>query len=154
MKTGLSAVPRRWRIVLLVSLALNVAVLGTVLGTTLDRHGPGRGAARAPGPVEPLVLALPEEDRRAVIGAFRESRPDAKSPPPKGGPNRFETLLDAIRAEPFEPDAVLTQLQAQRQRAGDRMDRAEVALVARLSQMSPEARRDYARTLRENVRRR
>lgn len=146
---SLRAIPRPWRIVLLVSLALNVAVAGVVIGSAFDRHGPGRGN-RMHGPLAPLVMSLPDETREALFAELkRRPRTDA-------GDRRasFESLLAAIRAEPYEPEAVTAALHEQRDLGEARLSALETSLATELAKLSAEEREAYAERLRASVRRR
>jgi uncharacterized membrane protein len=147
---GFSVIPRRWRALLIVSLALNLLVAGILLGAALDRGGPNRGEMRAAGPLAPLVRALPPEDRQAVLGALRSARPP-HAPPPRDRAATSAPLLAELRAEPFDPDQVLRALQDQRRRGEVRLSAAEAALAARLAEMTPDARAAYAGRLEEQL---
>ena len=140
---------RLWRAVLWVSLAGNLLVAGLVAGAAFQRGGESDAHRGTPGPLAPLVMALPDRDRRAVVEAFRQAR---------GGGGRDErrqrvaALLDALAAEPFDPQAVRAELAWQRRGTEDRLRRAEALLVQRLSRMTPEERRAYADALGGRIR--
>jgi len=137
----LSTLPRRWRTILILSLGLNVVIGSLLLGNLLDGEG-GRG-----GRAEPLVWALPNADRQALRDALpRTARADRRA--------RFQTLLDTLRADPFEPDRLRDLLSQERALSADRTERAEAAIVERLSQMSLEDRAAYADRLAQRVRKR
>lgn len=146
---SLRAVPRPWRYLLVVSLALNVAVAGVVIGSAVDRHGPGRGA-RIGGPLAPLVMSLPDAVRQDLLTEMK------RAPRPDPGARRasFEALLSAIRAEPFAPEAVTAALRKQRDLGEARLSTIETALAEELADLSAEERADYAERLRRSVRRR
>lgn len=146
-------IPLRWRAVLICSLALNLIVAGILLGVALNRGDPRGGEMRRAGPLAPLVQALPPEDRRAVIGALRRAHVPHTLPPQDRG-TAGAALLEALRAEPFEPDAVREALQDQRRRGEARLSAAEAALAARLAQMGPAARAAYADQLEAQLRQR
>ena len=145
----LRAIPRPWRYLLVASLALNVAVAGVVIGSAFDRHGPGRGP-RMDGPLAPLVMSLPDATRQEL---FAEMKRVLRADP---GERResFEALLSAIRAEPFEPEAVTAALREQRDLGDARLRALETALAAELADLSAEDRAEYAERLRNSVRRR
>lgn len=147
---GFSVIPRRWRALLIVSLALNLLVAGILLGAMLDRGGPGPDEMRAAGPLAPLVRALPPEDRQAVLGALRRERPSLE-PPPRDRAAASAPLMAALRSEPFDPEQVLRALQDQRRRGEARLRAAEAALAARLAAMTPAARAAYAHALQEQI---
>ncbi|MBJ3761428.1 periplasmic heavy metal sensor [Maribius pontilimi] len=135
----LSTLPARWRTILVLSLGLNLLVLGLVAGAWLDRRA--HPSVRA----EPLIWALPDADRAAIR---------AQLPRPDRGERRrrFRELIAALGAEPFDPAAARAALTRQRELGQARAARAEDALVDRLGQMSPEARAAYAQRLADRVR--
>lgn len=147
--------PRRWLFPLLFgSLALNLLIAGIVVGWMASHGGdrrPDFGAAR--GLVgEPFLRALPEEHRRALMQdvareatRIRESRESLRA--------RFEAFLTALRAEPFDADAVGVLLREQRAAALGRQDIGERLLLERLEAMSAEQRDGYAAALERSFRR-
>lgn len=138
-----ASVPRRWRIVLLASLGLNLLVVGLALGALWG--GPGR--ERPPGMrgIAPLVMALPEADRAALARAVdTRGRPDARRA-------RFDALLAELRRDPFNPEAARAALAAQRELGARRMAQGEAALVARLAAMGAAERAAYADRLDEMI---
>lgn len=159
---GTSAPPAssggRWlKVALVVSLALNLLVLGVVAGAALRHDGHMAGEReRADVPREfvrsPFLGALAPEDRRAVgrelmreEGLLRGNRADLRA--------RFERLLAAIRADPFDRAAVEAILDEQRAAGARRLEIAEDAVLDRLSAMSPAGRAAYAERLDRSLRR-
>ena len=69
-------------------------------------------------------------------GSLRENRAELRA--------RFERLLVAIRAEPFDRGAIEAILDEQRAAGARRLELAEEAVLDRLSAMTPEARAAYA----------
>ncbi|QFU09739.1 hypothetical protein PARPLA_00698 [Rhodobacteraceae bacterium THAF1] len=140
-----STLPRLWRFVLIGSLALNLAVAGVVLGQVFDGPDRDRGP-RMGGPAAPLVRALDKPDRQALVDDLRAG--------PRGPRGRgLESVLEALRAIPFDPEALQIAF-AEARRIGDaRVARTEAALIDRLTQMSPEARDAYADRLAKSFRR-
>lgn len=148
----------RWKTVLLVvSLALNLLVAGALIGAVVG-HGREERAERSRPEVprefmrSPFLGALEPEDRRAVgrelmreDGSLRENRAALRA--------RFERLLVAIRAEPFDRAAIEAILDEQRAAGARRLELAEAAVLDRLSAMSPEARAAYADRLDRSLRR-
>ena len=95
------------RIVFAVSLAVNLAVLGLVVGTFLRFGFPG--GDRPPPPTGVSVFrALPPEDRKALRDHLRDTLP-----PPSDRRSEAEDLARALSAEPFDPAALETVVQAQ-----------------------------------------
>ena len=144
---------RRWvGPVLILSLALNLLVVGIVVGAFArsgDRHsGPARSLIG-----EPFVRALDRDDRRAFLremagnrDSLRANRTDLRA--------RLEALLTTIAADEFDRDAVAMILAEQRQLAVRRQDIGETLLLDRLETMSAGERRAYAERLEQAFRRR
>ncbi len=122
----------RWvKVALILSLGLNLLILGIVGGAWLSPDGP-RGdridrAARDMG-ATPFIRALEPEDRRALFQAIRreeeplrQNREELRL--------RFEALLASVRADPFDPWAVESLLQLQRSAATERQMIGERLLV-------------------------
>ena len=152
----------RWtRIVLVVSLALNLAVAGVVVGGMLFHGGPrgpgphgadGGPSLRGLGPT-PFLMALDPDDREALAAAAREravpwrENRDAMR-------DRLDRMLDLIRAQPFDAAAVTEALAALRLAGAERQALGEALLVDRLDAMTPAARTDYADRIAEGFDRR
>jgi uncharacterized membrane protein len=146
----------RWlKIALVLSLAVNLLVAGLVVGAMVRHDRDGRGM-RGDEPREfvrsPFLGALDGEDRRAVgrelmreEGSLRENRAELRA--------RFERLLVAIRAEPFDRGAIEAILDEQRAAGARRLELAEEAVLDRLSAMTPEGRAAYADRLDRSLRR-
>jgi uncharacterized membrane protein len=146
----------RWmKILLVASLALNLLVAGALIGAVLG-HDRDERRERSEVPREfmrsPFLGALEGDDRRAVgrelmrdEGSLRENRAELRG--------RFERLLAAIRAEPFDRAAIEAILDEQRAAGARRLELAEAAVLTRLSAMSPAARAAYADRLDRSLRR-
>jgi uncharacterized membrane protein len=146
----------RWmKVLLVVSLALNLLVAGALIGAVLG-HDRAERRERSEVPREfmrsPFLGALDGEDRRAVgrelmreEGSLRQNRAELRA--------RFERLLAAIRAEPFDRAVIEAILDEQRAAGARRLELAEEAVLDRLSAMSPAARAAYADRLDRSLRR-
>lgn len=134
----------RWmRLLLVVSLGLNLLVAGLLLGDALTGGGPGRG----PRPVEmtlgPFARALDEGDRRAILEDLR-GHPDLRPLTREEFAAGLQGIREVVQADPFESAAVLQALSEQSERI-NRSERAvQEALVEHLAAMSPEARKAFA----------
>lgn len=151
----------KWpRIVLAVSLTLNLLVVGLVVGAKwgdrrdlgFDAHGPNRGAIRDLG-FAPLASALDRTDRRQIgkilrdrSGSFAENRTALEA--------EFQSMLSALRAKPFDPDALLSTMTRQSERLRNRGDLARTVLVERIGQMSADERAAFADRIEKSVRKR
>ena len=135
--------PLRW--LLFASLALNLLVLGLLLGALFDG-----GARRGPRPVEmalgPIVRALDEDDRHAILESLRE-RPDLLPPRREERSAALAEIVAAIRAEPFDPARAAEALAAQSGRVAKTQAAVQQALLARLQAMTPEERHGFAERL-------
>ncbi|WP_168201285.1 periplasmic heavy metal sensor [Qingshengfaniella alkalisoli] len=133
------------KLLLAMSLGVNILVLGAVLGSLWGRPDNGRGGAmiHRTGMFSLLAVLPPEnrkELRRELDDAFGDQRPV-----PDG--NQLQVLREALRSEPFDPDHFRVLL-AKRREALDRVNmRLEEALASQLALMTPEERRSYANRL-------
>lgn len=146
---------RRWLYpVLFLSLALNLLIVGMVVGWMASPHGPrGSNFGGARGLVgEPFLRALPDDQRRALIRdmareapRIRESRDSLRT--------RFNAFLEALRADPYDTDRVAALLRDQRDAALRRNEMGEQLLLERLAAMTPDQRRAYADALETSLKR-
>lgn len=145
---------RRWVWpVLFLSLAANLLVVGVVAGAMLQGGGDKDG--RPGGPArsvlgEPFVRALEPGDRMALgreIVANRDKLRDNRSDLRR----RVEVLLETLREEEFDREAVSALLTEQRQLAVTRQEVGEALLLNRLEEMSVEERRAYADRLGKSL---
>lgn len=144
--TDTPAPKRRWMpIILVVSLALNLLVVGVVLGTVLRLRG-GEHAQMPPSFGPALYQALPGSDRKALRGQLSGKRN-------KGSHRRkqdFEALSAALQVVPFDPGAVEMLLEQQAQATADLQAALHQQWLTRVTAMSDEERQLYAQRL-ENV---
>lgn len=144
-ETGNDSAPRegapRWmKITLVVSLALNLLVAGMVGGAVL-RHGMRPGDHHPPGRAHlgrAYVQALDRADRRAL---WREMHANRPAPAAHADP---DAVLRALRASPFDPAALRSVMERQRQAGLERMRRGQRLLQDRLAAMSDAERAAYA----------
>jgi len=144
--------PFRWsRVVLVVSLALNLAVIGTVAGALL-RWDAGVDRARAMQVRDfgfgPFVGALETKDRRDVGRMFirsagdpREARAEVKA--------MFAQMIATLKAEPFDRQAFETLLLQQQQKFSSRQEIGAQIVVDQIAQMSAPDRAAYATRLED-----
>lgn len=147
--------PRRWVIpVMILSLAINLLIVGIVAGWVLSKDGP-RGDRREAGAVrgligEPFVRALPSADRRALFEQAMENR-DQLRENREALRQRLDDFLAALEAKTFEPERVRALLADQRAAAIRRQEIGEEFLIERLTAMSQDERAAYAANLRERL---
>ena len=151
-----AASPRRRRWLgpaLAVSVALNLAVVGGIAGAMLA-HGPIRGGValmRDPG-LGPLGPAFSREDRAAMRASFAERRGTLRE---SLAADRADAaaMAQALRAEPFAPDAVAAIVARMRARAHGRIDAGLAAVERHLGTLDPAARRALADRIEVTLRR-
>lgn len=138
------------KIALALSVALNLAVAGLAVGAWLG-DGPHRGMPRDMS-FGPFSEALDDTDRRVIrralmerLGEFREQRAAARA--------EFETLLAALRAEPFDAAALKAALAALEARNAERLDLGRSLIETRLIEMTAEERAAFADRLEKHLRR-
>ena len=134
------------RIVLALSLALNLAVVGLAAGFLVqDRDGrPPRDFAMSLGPV---ARALAPEDRAAIREALRD-RADLAAH--RGRGTDLRALIAALSATPYDAQALRMALEAPAARVAQVQAAAAQALADRIDAMTPEARADLARRLSQD----
>ncbi|MCO6382820.1 periplasmic heavy metal sensor [Oceanicola sp. 502str15] len=151
--------PRRWlRVVLVLSLAANLAVAGLVLGAWITHDGK-RGPDGRRGDKDkivrelgfgPYARAIPRENRedfRAAIEARRDELRASRS----GLRSAFEATLATLRAEPFDRAAMAAQMEAQRSAITKGQRIGHEILLDRLASMSPEERAAFADRLERGL---
>jgi len=137
---------RRWmRVLLVVSLALNLLVIGAVGGAMFMRgkwkpSGAHRGAHGGP-----LTRALSPEDRHAIGQKMREAHNQARP-----SPAEHQRLVADIKAVPFDPEAVAARLRKHRAAMLDQFELGQRLLIERLSAMTDAERAAFADRLKEH----
>ncbi|WP_114285739.1 periplasmic heavy metal sensor [Candidatus Halocynthiibacter alkanivorans] len=141
----------RWsRVVLVLSLGLNLAVAGLVVGSVVRSDGFGRPPHQAMQARDlgfgPFVAALKPKDRRSIGREFA-----LKSGPSREGMRetraRFEAMLAALKAEPYEQTVVSQLFEAMEQDRSGRLLAAKEAMLGKIESMSAQERQDYAARL-------
>lgn len=148
-KKPLSRTPGWVRILLIVSLALNLLIIGLVGGAMMRFGGPDgmRPPPRSIGAV--LYRALPGEDRRALWSSSHRAH--------GGNPGQRKAQIlavtEALRATPFDPGAIETALETH----ALELDKVQKSLqqnwLTRVQEMSDEQRQAYADRLEKPAKR-
>ena len=142
--------PLWMRVLLALSLTLNLAVLGIVGGAALRSHDEER-----PLPVRNLGFgafdgALSPEDRKELRRAFVTEAPDFRGAR-RGMRQDFAAILEALRAEPFDPAALQIVLDRQNARGAEMLAVGQKLIFDRVAAMDPEARRAFADRLEQSL---
>ena len=134
---------RIFRLVLAVSLALNLAVVGLAAGFAVQgRDGrPPRDFDMSLGPV---ARALAPEDRAAIRATLKDR---ADLAPHRARGADLQALIAALSATPYDPQALRAALEAPAARVARVQAAAAAALADRIDAMTPEARADLSRRL-------
>ncbi len=156
-ETKENAMPGRWvRVVLIASLALNLAVGAAFIGSHLADREDGRrgeGALSRGFSVGPLGRAFSKEDRAELRRAFA-----GKLPQMRAGRQQMRevgaALADALRAQPYDEGAVRDVLARQLRIQGELQGAAQEVMLARFAAMTPDARAGFADRLEKGLRRR
>ena len=137
---------RLGRVVLVISLAINLAVAGLVAGTLISGGFGGKPPRQIDLGLGPVVQALTPPQRREIAMGLR--RDGAFQRPNLRGDH--DAIVDALTADPFVPDALRAVLQEQSDLIAQTQARAQDALVETVTGMTTQERRAFAdRLMRE-----
>jgi len=134
---------RVWKIVLALSLALNVAVIGLIGGAVARDKVGGRPPSGFEFGAGPLGRALSQDDRRELGRSIRE-RVDFGS---EGRPTPRRTIREIqsiLREENLDVAKLQSVLDRSVTRAKTFQSAAQAALIEHISQMTVEERQAYA----------
>ena len=148
--TSKSKSPLWMRLTLLVSIALNVLIIGAAVGFVLT-GGPDRKPDRDRTDFGSFYMrALTDDDRRALR---REFVSDLQ----KQGRDRgavlvdLRTTLDTLRASPFDPDAFASAMAEQSRARAQRDEMGRQILANRIARMSDAERGAYADRIEDRL---
>lgn len=130
------------KVVLALSLALNLAILGMMGGAFL-RDGPRERGMPRDLSFGPFNEALSREDRRALRSAFMERAGEFRTGR-AAAQAEFRALLSALRAEPFDDAALKAALAAIERRNADRLTIGRELIEGRIFALTAEERRAFA----------
>jgi len=138
------------KIVLAVSLAGNLAVVGLVAGAAL-RGGPFVERGPSMGYAMPYVVTLPREARREVFGAVRtnDDLPDRRA-----RRAQYQEMIAALEASPFDIAAVEAVLERQGAGAARVQAAAQAAWLDVVARLSDDERIAYTARIEETLKRR
>lgn len=135
-------VPLWLRATLIASLALNLAVIGLGIGMGLHMLPGDRGPARLESATGPYTAALDPADRRALGARLRRERD--RRPDRRHAGASFTAVLTALRAEPFDADALRDAMAEQHRLFERRAMAGQTLLIEHLSAMDTHHRHAFA----------
>lgn len=144
---------KRRRILLVVSLSLNVLIVMAVVGAHFapdERRGPPPRVKDLGGSL--LFDALPDAEKSAFRAELRDQIKSGKRPNRQALRSLNDALLAALRAEPFDPVAVASVMEAIESARRQQLLIGQEAFVAYLAKMTPEQRQDMADAVEEKLR--
>ncbi len=151
MDNGMKKPSKMWRIILVLSLALNVAVIGGAVGMAVTGGGHKGAPQRVMFDFGPISRVLDPADRRAIGEAMRKGG----APPPSRDEfvGKIKELADGLRADPFDPETVGDIIASFRVRSERVQQQAQSAFLDRLTKMTPQGRAALADRLEKGNRR-
>ncbi len=140
--------PGWMRVALVLSLALNLLIVGAVVGAVSS--GKKGGPRMSDVSFGPYTSALDREDRRALRRAIRD---DTGRPNRAAARENFQTFLSVLRAEPLDVAEMTRVFEAQGALAQARQSAGKAALLEHIAQMSAADRAAFADRLEEVLQR-
>ena len=138
---------RVWpRVMLVISLGLNLLFVGLMLGA-VARHGGPEGRRPPPSVGAALYRALPHEDRQELRKATRPIR-DREQMRTRDEKD-LEGIAQALRATPFDAATLSELVNRDFERRRDGLASMQAAWLQRIEEMSDQERDDYAERLME-----
>ncbi len=143
---------RRIRLVLFVSLALNLVVIGLVAGVVFKGGPPPRGTSRGFETVLPYSRAFTEDQRQDLRRELRKSFAPRKDDKRGGGMvESYREALEVLREDPFERARFDAVIGKQKALAEKRHGSGQELLIKYLEAMTPQERAAYAVRLEAEI---
>lgn len=142
-------IKRSLRVLLVVSLALNLLVVGAVLGIGVTHRGDDRPhSSRASHPGGLLTAALERQDRHAVGQELRNAMREERVARGDSG-NDFSAVISALTATPYDPEVTREAVEMQMQQVTRRVDLGVDILLERFNAMNAADRAAYVERLQK-----
>ncbi|MEL6508843.1 MAG: periplasmic heavy metal sensor [Pseudomonadota bacterium] len=147
-ETNKRRAPRWMRVTLVLSLALNLLIVGAVIGAVSNGKtgGPRMGGAS----FGPYTAALSREDRRALREKIRG---DLSASDRAAGRENFQAFLAVVRTDPLDVAEMTRLFERQVQMAQSRQTVTKAALLDYIAAMSPADRAAFADRFQEVLQR-
>jgi uncharacterized membrane protein len=147
------AVPRGFKILLGISLAINLAVIGVVSGAIFRKgdDGPRRGSGGGQAHyARPYIQALPREERRAIFEASRAAKKGVDRASRRA---MYQKVIDILRSEIFDRPAVEVVLSEQMEVTSRAQNSVQEQWLNRIEEMDFQERSAYADAVEEVLKR-
>lgn len=138
------------KILLVVSLGLNVAIASFVVGISI-KGPPERVAPQNQDAIAFLSYALPQEHRREIRRELVSHQEELRTNRDALRGIRVE-MIRVLQDEPFEIEKVEQLLERQRDHFLSMGELAHDALIRRIAELTPEEREIYIKSLRKDAR--
>jgi len=136
---------RAWlRVVLVLSLAMNLVIIGGAVGLALRFGHSGPPPLLSEGPGSPMIRALSHEHRRSIRKAHKD-----RAEPARDKTQYYTNLVALLEAEPLDLDALRDASAALDNSFELRRDVARDIWLGQVSAMSAEDRKAYAIRMRD-----
>ncbi|MEM1162824.1 MAG: periplasmic heavy metal sensor [Pseudomonadota bacterium] len=146
-QTGQTPSSPRWmKVLLLGSLAVNVAVVGVIVGFMM-KGTPERGSERQIYWIMQFVPETRQDDARALFRGRRDSIRDLM----RDQNTSLDQILIAIRAEPYSPETLEAAMKDRRGSADKRRIMVEEGLLELLQTFSQDERAYFADQMEEQL---
>lgn len=141
---------RRMRILLFVSLAFNLVIVGLVVGMFAKGGPPPRDYHRS-DPVLPFTRAFDDDQRKELGRELRRSFWQKEKKARGGWVESYQEALEVLREDPFDRARFDTVIANQKALAESRRGNGQEILSDYLEKLSPEERAAYADRLEEEI---
>jgi len=148
--------PRWVKVTLFTSVALNLLIVGAVVGAVLrndGRHGrPASVATGVDASVGPFAQALTRDQRKAVGDVLSENGPKLQAGS-RAVRAQLAEMMGILRSEDFDPEAFSASVAMAQARLTERQTLAFDAVIDQIGQMTVEERVAFADRLERSFRR-
>ncbi len=144
---------RNWmKYLLVVSLGLNLAVAGVMIGARFSDHGSHKSTKMGGFGIRGFVHSLPADKRSEVREHFRQSRSKMRS---NGDAIRqsMNDIRDVISAQPFDAAALGAAFTQQRTQVRAVSVNAQKIFVKVITEMTDAERAEFVENMKQNQRR-
>lgn len=150
-ETPITKAPRWMKIVLPISLAINVGIAGVVGGTMLRAPDIARDRIEAPEGVATLARAMPIAFQRELRAILRDQRTEMR-PEREALSTLGRRFIVTLNEDPFEVGKVEVIFQDHRELLTDMTEVAHDAIIQQIILMKPEDRARYTERLQDRMR--